>query len=65
MELRKNWFPLVLAAIWMVLCAAVLIDFAKFTAATGADEGAVAKVQSGAKHQIAGRRGPRPAAAIR
>jgi beta-lactamase regulating signal transducer with metallopeptidase domain len=65
MELQKNWFPLVLAAIWMVLCAAVLIDFAKFNAATSTAEDAVAKVQSGARHQVAGRRGPRPAAAIR
>ena len=61
MELQKNWFPLVLAAIWMVLCAAVIIDFAKFTAATSsAEETVVAKAQGGAKHQIAGRRGPRP-----
>ena len=58
MELQKNWFPLVLAAVWMVLCAAVLIDFAKFNAATSADDGAVVKVESSARHQVAGRRGP-------
>lgn len=65
MELQKNWFPLVLAALWMVLCAAVLIDFAKFNAATSADDGAVVKVQSGTRQQAAGRRAPRPAAAMR
>jgi len=65
MELRKNWFPLVLAAIWMVLCAAVLIDFAKFTAVTGAEEGAVSRTQTGTRHTAAGRRAPRPSAAIR
>ncbi len=65
MELQKNWFPLVLAAAWMVLCAAALIDFAKFSAATGSEASAVAKVQPASVHQNAGRKGPRPGAAIR
>jgi hypothetical protein len=65
MELRKNWFPLVLAATWMVLCAAVLLDFAKFNATTGGDAVAVTKAHPGAKLSAAGRRAPRAAAALR
>lgn len=65
MELRKAWFPLVLAAVWVVICAAVLIDFAQFNAATSTAAAPVAKVQPGAKLSAAGRRAPRPALATR
>jgi|GEM_PF-1661259 len=33
-ELRKNWFPLVLAVAWVVLSAVTLHDFAGFASAT-------------------------------
>jgi hypothetical protein len=34
-ELKANWFPIVLCAVWMVLSAAVLTDFAGFARAMG------------------------------
>ena len=36
MELRKAWFPILLAIVWMVVCAAALTDFANFANATSA-----------------------------
>jgi hypothetical protein len=34
MRLWKNWFPIALAILWVVMAAMAMADFASFTAAT-------------------------------
>lgn len=38
MELKKSWFPLVLAAAWVLMAAVTLRDFAGFASATHQEE---------------------------
>ena len=55
MELRKAWFPILLATIWMVLAASALTDFAGFAAAT-ARPAVVTQKAPPARRVAAGRR---------
>ena len=57
MELRRVWFPILLALVWMVVCAAALTDFANFSAATRAP----ARVAQKERVIKAGAQGRRPA----
>ena len=34
MRLWKNWFPIALAIVWVVMAAMAMVDFATFNAAT-------------------------------
>ncbi len=57
MELKRLWFPLVVAAVWVVLCAATLSGFASFSGTARAQ-------QASARAEVAphaeGRRAPAP-----
>ena len=59
MELKKIWFPLVLAAAWVVLSAVTLSGFASFSGAARAQQASLAR-EDAAKisHAPEGRRGP-------
>ena len=54
MELRKAWFPILLATIWVVLAAAALTSFANFAGATARPAEVAQKER--AQKQAAGRR---------
>ena len=34
MSLRKNWFPIALAILWIAMAAMAIVDFASFAATT-------------------------------
>jgi len=43
MRLWKNWFPIALAILWVVMAAMAMADFASFNAATAPRKPSVAK----------------------
>jgi len=64
MSLRKNWFPIALAILWIAMAAMAIVDFASFAATTrpqkavAAQEKPVHSVRTMAK---SARRGSSPA----
>jgi hypothetical protein len=64
MELRRIWFPILLAAVWVVLAAATLAAFAGFAGAT-APGAAVARLEQPTRHAPVGRRPAAPRAVHR
>ncbi len=57
MELRKVWFPMLVAAIWVVFSAITLSGFAAFSGAARAQQVRLEQPRS-AGHSAEGRRGP-------
>ncbi len=59
MELRKIWFPIVVAAIWVFISAATLIGFAGFSGTTrAAAQKAELAQRRGGHSSVQGRRAP-------
>jgi CHASE1-domain containing sensor protein len=45
MRLWKNWFPIALAIVWVVMAAMAMVDFASFNAATRPQKAVVKEVR--------------------
>jgi hypothetical protein len=43
MGVWKNWFPIVLAILWVAMAALAMVDFASFNAATAPRKGVAAQ----------------------
>jgi hypothetical protein len=58
MELKKIWFPLVVAAIWVLISAVTLSGFAGFSGTTRAAHNAELAQRRAAHSHVEGRRAP-------